>query len=103
LSIGLFVAFLVYLMDHPLEMGKGKNKPAPIVEKSRAAKPVQKSESSKQKTSQQGNSQAQKPHFDFYNLLPEMEVFIPEQEIAAEREKNSSGEQVPTGCELNWH
>ncbi len=100
LSIGLFVAFLVYLQDHPLEMGKGNNKPVPVVEKSRTADPAQKSAISEQKASQQGTSQqaksdqAQRPHFDFYNLLPEMEVFIPEQEIAAEREKNSSGEQV---------
>jgi cell division protein FtsN len=71
-------------------MGKGKNKPAPVVEKSRTEEPVKKSA-----TAQQAKSdQVQKPHFDFYNLLPEMEVLIPEQEIAAEREKNTSGEQV---------
>jgi len=87
LSIGLFVAFLVYLNDNPLEMGKEKNKPAPVVEKSRAAEPGQKTADSKQ-------GATQRPRFDFYNLLPEMEVFIPEQEIAAEREKNSNGEQV---------
>ena len=89
LSIGLFVAFLVYLKDHQMETGKG-NKPAPIVEKSRAAALGQKAKATEQKNS----SQTQKPRFDFYNLLPEMEVFIPEQEIAAEREKNSNGEQV---------
>jgi cell division protein FtsN len=103
LSIGLLVAFLVYLQDHPMEMAKGNNKPAPVVEKSRTVEPVKKSAISEQGTSQQGNSdqaqkphcdQAQKPHFDFYNLLPEMEVLIPEQEIAAEREKNASGEKV---------
>lgn len=89
LSIGLFVAFLVYLKDHPVELGKG-NKPAPVVDKSRAAESGQKAKATEQKD----NNQTQKPRFDFYNLLPEMEVFIPEQEIAAERESNSSGEQV---------
>ena len=94
LSIGLFVAYLVYLNDHPVQMGK-TSKQAPIIEKSRSAEPVQKSANPEQKTSQQeNNGQAQKPRFDFYNLLPEMEVLIPDQEIAAEREKNSSGEQV---------
>ena len=95
LSIGLVVAFLVYLNDHPLEMGKEKTKPAPVVEKSRAAEPGQKAAASAKDASQQDkNSQTQRPSFSFYNLLPEMEVLIPEQEIAAEREKNSSGEQV---------
>jgi len=95
LAIGLFVALLVYLKDNPIEMGKGKNKSAPVVEKSRTVESVKKSAVSEQGVSQQGNSdQVQKPHFDFYNLLPEMEVLIPEQEIAAEREKNTSGEQV---------
>lgn len=89
LSIGLVVAYLVYLNDHPLERSKG-NKPAPVVEKSRTAEPGQQAAASVKNK----NNQAQKPRFDFYNLLPEMEVFIPEQEIAAEREKNSSGEQV---------
>jgi len=94
LSIGLFVAYLVYLNDHPVQMGK-TNKQAPIIEKSRSADSVKKSADSEQKSSQtENNGQTQKPRFDFYNLLPEMEVLIPDQEIAAEREKNSSGEQV---------
>lgn len=89
LSIGLFVAFLVYLKDHSIETSK-VNKPAPVVDKSRFAEPGQKSVLSEQEKS----NQAQKPRFDFYNLLPEMEVFIPDQEIAAERETNNTGEQV---------
>ena len=99
LLIGLFVAFLVYLKDQPGQKGM-TNKPAPIIEKSRSAEPGQEAVASEQETSQQGTSlqdktgQAQKPRFDFYNLLPEMEVLIPDQEIAAEREKISSGEQV---------
>jgi len=94
LSIGLFVALLVYLLDNPIEMGKGmgkgENKPAPVIEKSRATVSGKKSAG----TGGEQGSEAQRPRFDFYNLLPEMEVFIPEQEIAAEREKSSSGETV---------
>lgn len=89
LSIGLFVALLVYLKDHSIETDKG-NAPAPVVEKSRAAVSGKKSVGTEGKQS----SEIQRPRFDFYNLLPEMEVFIPEQEIAAEREKSSSGETV---------
>jgi cell division protein FtsN len=89
LSIGLFVALLVYLKDNPLKSAK-ENKPAPVIEKSRFATAEQKAALSEKEK----NSEAQKPRFDFYNLLPEMEVLIPDQEIAAEREKNDSGEQV---------
>jgi cell division protein FtsN len=95
LSVGLFVAFLVYLKDNPIDMGKEKHTLAPVVEKSHAAETGQKAAASKEESSQQEKgSEAQRPRFDFYNLLPEMEVFIPDQEIAAEREKNSNGEQV---------
>jgi cell division protein FtsN len=81
LSIGLFVALLVYLKDYQKESG-GRTKPAPVVEKGRAApKPADKA------TEKASEDTAQKPRFDFYNLLPEMEVFIPEQDIAAERER----------------
>lgn len=83
LAIGLFVAFLVYLNEHKSDTTVGDNG-APVVEKSRPAEQEKKKET----------SQAQTPRFDFYNLLPEMEVFIPDQEIAAEREKTASDEDV---------
>ncbi len=93
LSIGLFVALLVYIKDYSPDSRSGtrsENRPAPVVEKGRPAETEQKLVDSKQGN----NNKAQKPRFDFYNLLPEMEVFIPDQEIAAEREKNSDGKQV---------
>jgi len=93
LSIGLLVALLVYLQGNSIKSVKG-NKPAPVVDKSRFATAEQKSAlSEKEKEKEKGN-ETQRPRFDFYNLLPEMEVLIPDQEIAAEREKNDSGEQV---------
>jgi len=107
LAVGLFVALLVYLDDH----SKGETaKPAPMLEEEQAAEPApkfkeksgpaakEKTESaSKAKAVSNANAnakdkaeaQAQKPRFDFYNLLPEMEVQIPEQELAAEREKKA--------------
>lgn len=85
LSIGLFVALLVYLKDASL--GKGSpTTPAPVVDKGRPAEPAAKANTAKVKA----DGKEQKPHFDFYNLLPEMEVFIPEQELAAERERHSA-------------
>ena len=76
LSIGLFVALLVYLKDYA---------PKPAAQAPVAEKPPATSKKPKPET-----EQAQKPRFDFYNLLPEMEVLIPEQEIAAERDKQPS-------------
>jgi cell division protein FtsN len=84
LSIGLFVALLVYLKDASL--GRAPTAPAPVVDKGRPAEPAAKREKAKVKA----ESKEQKPRFDFYNLLPEMEVFIPEQELAAERERHSA-------------
>jgi cell division protein FtsN len=87
LSIGLFVALLVYLKDASLAkgvstQGASTSAPAPVVEKGRAAEPSTKTA--------KDDAKDKKPRFDFYNLLPEMEVFIPEQELAAEREHGST-------------
>lgn len=87
LSIGLFVALLVYLKDYFLQ-SDARSTPAPVVDKSRPAERVVEKPASKT-DNKTGNTSAQKPHFDFYNLLPEMEVFIPDQELAAERESPS--------------
>jgi cell division protein FtsN len=87
LSIGLFVAFLVYLNENPMSTTKGKSS-VPVVEKGRPAETDSKAAKAEQP------DPAHTPRFDFYNLLPEMEVFIPDQEIAAEREKTSNDEGV---------
>lgn len=80
LSIGLFVAVLVYLKEDLLKQGAGST-PAPVVDKGQAAA---KSATTKKQPSEKGGK---KPQFDFYNLLPEMEVFIPSQELGVERER----------------
>lgn len=87
LAIGLFVAFLVYLNENPHKATGGKTA-APVVDKGQPAK------TDKQLAKSSEKDMAKTPHFDFYNLLPEMEVFIPDQEIAAEREKSSNDEDV---------
>ncbi|MBI1423716.1 MAG: SPOR domain-containing protein [Gammaproteobacteria bacterium] len=91
LAIGLFVAFLVYLNNN-IHAGKKTNlvsafketlqhdardvrkdtpKPPPPPPAQPAAKPAEKP----------------KPNFDFYTILPELEVAVPEQEIAAKSQK----------------
>jgi len=81
LAIGLFLAFLVYLQKQPaddislkqavikeLEKVKTKNKAATAHPK---------------KTPRE-----KEPRFDFYTILPELEVFIPESEINNNAKEN---------------
>lgn len=85
LCIGLSVALLVYFKDDVLK-GSVREKPAPVVDKGQPApkQPTTKSAASKEDKAKEPESSM--PRFDFYNLLPEMEVFIPPQEVAKERE-----------------
>ena len=92
LAIGLFVAFLVYLnnsihpskkanlvqafketMNDARDVRKDKDKPPPPPPKAPAAAPAK-----------------PKPSFDFYTILPELEVAVPEQELAAKSQKPSA-------------
>ncbi len=84
LAIGLFVALLVYLKD----FSAAQDGAAPVVERGRPAEPAEKPAPKAEPES------AHKPRFDFYNLLPEMEVLIPDQELAAEREKEPAEKVV---------
>ena len=86
LAIGLFVAFLVYLNNstHPTQ----KNALAQVikdtindvrsVKKEKLDKPPPPPETKKDKT----DKEDPRPSFDFYYILPELEVRVPEQEIA---------------------
>ncbi len=77
LLIGLFVAFLVYL--------KMQGKPDPHVYLQQSipapAATVEQDVREVRKEQQDTIPPPPKPRFDFYTLLPEMEVVIPEQEI----------------------
>lgn len=84
LAIGLFVALLVYLDKQPdnsvsfrqaiqVELDKIKKK-ATITKKTAAS------------------SNKAEPRFNFYTILPEMEVFIPESELQSTGGGNATGE-----------
>ena len=77
LAIGLFVSFLVYLQKQPAEEVSFTEAVVNELEKVKQAK--------QQQDAQQGDTQKNKtgkePRFDFYTILPELEVFIPESEI----------------------
>jgi len=81
LLIGLFVAFLVYI--------KMQAKPDPHVYLQESIQPPAETVRQKSPAENKNKDQAEvipttpKPRFDFYTLLPEMEVVVPEQEISA--------------------
>ena len=75
LTIGLFVAGLVYLNEHTPK----QNQQLLTNAVKRGIKDVQKVQEEK-KT---GDGNKSRPRFDFYTILPELEVAIPEQELAA--------------------
>ena len=102
LCIGLFVALLVYLHYQP--QGDGGADIAAMIDKlqkdttdaakdlaSRAKDAAQETtENIKEKTRESGDG----PRFDFYHILPELEVAIPETELMKERDK-PAGKQDP--------
>ena len=91
LSIGLFVALLVYLKDNS-KGGDARTTMAPVVEKGQAAIKEAVSKIAKKIPTDSESSEDKKPRFDFYNLLPEMEVFIPPQTLEDERDRKSTEE-----------
>jgi cell division protein FtsN len=86
LLIGLFVAFLVYI--------KMQAKSDPHVYLQESIQPP--AESVRQEAADAVNHKeevvptAPKPRFDFYTLLPEMEVVVPEREITAVQQQVTS-------------
>ena len=74
LVVGLFIAFLVFLQMRPQQ-------PAAQGKETVLDKPAERDNREIRKPHNKPASPPPKPRFDFYNLLPEMEVIVPEQEI----------------------
>lgn len=96
LTIGLFAAFLVYLAKQPAddlsfteavkqELNKARQKDS---EKSR---PASQQKPAKEK-SEDGNS---KPRFEFYTILSELEVFVPEPEAETHSSPSRQSQAEP--------
>ena len=81
LLIGLFVAFLVYI-----KMQSNDSTTQVVVKESLPAQPVQEDVRDVRKE-KKATITPPEPRFDFYNLLPEMEVIVPESEIKKPRAK----------------
>jgi len=89
LAIGLFVAFIVYLNDnvHP---GKKTNLVQAFKDTMKDAREVRKDTSKAPPPPPKEPAKTAvkpKPSFDFYTILPELEVAVPEQDIAAQSKK----------------
>lgn len=93
LAIGLFAAFLVFLSKQPAEdvsftqVVKQELKKAREEKKSEAVK-VEKENTEKTEATKE------KPRFEFYTILSELEVFVPEPEI--EDNKPATHTQTPS-------
>ena len=79
LAIGLFIAFIVYLDKQP---DSDKNFGSAIQEELEKLKPQQQKKTTKKSESAKDESTTEKKEqkFNFYTILPELEVFIPESE-----------------------
>jgi cell division protein FtsN len=82
LLIGLFVAFLVFI-----KMNSGGQPPQVFVKESIQAQPAGEDERDVRKDEKAAIPPPPEPRFDFYTLLPEMEIVVPEQQIRGKPEQ----------------
>ncbi len=88
LAIGLFVAFIVYLDKQP---ETDKNFGSAVQHELKKLKQQANKTASKTNTKKNNTASAAKdkePKFNFYTILPELEVFIPESETRPPETKN---------------
>lgn len=104
LSIGLFVAFLVYLNNN-IHPGKKTNIVTAFKETLQDARSVRKNDAKAPPPPPQDKKTARtavkpKPSFDFYTILPELEVAVPEQEIEDKSKQPPSQQDNTTNYTL---
>lgn len=91
LAIGLFVALLVYIKDN----SSGKLAITETVSKvfqprdQADTRGVKENKSSPPPPPENKQAENTKPKFDFYTILPELEVAIPEQDLVSEKSSSS--------------
>ncbi|MCI0654822.1 MAG: SPOR domain-containing protein [Methylococcaceae bacterium] len=84
--LGLFISFLAFLRnpEPPVQ-------PSPVMLK----KPVPKKEPEPKAVKKTSEAPAEKPRFEFYTILPEQEVEIPETEIKIRKSEEKQGKAKP--------
>jgi len=93
LTIGLFVAGLVYLNEHT-----PKQKQTLLTS---AVKRTIKDAQKVQVEKKNGNGDQKRPRFDFYTILPELEVAIPEQELRAPKRQSPASKSSSQAAQTN--
>lgn len=88
LAIGLFVAMLVYLDKATPESDKSSITDT-IKKHWNEARDVRQQEEAKPPPKPAANTTAIKPKFDFYTILPELEVAIAEQDLVPDRKTDN--------------
>lgn len=84
LSIGLFVALLVYINDFTASKNKSAVSDAfSKIVNTTSDNVKQLKKQSNAATSKSSDTKSSKPRFDFYTILPELEVTVPDEEIVA--------------------
>ena len=86
LAIGLFVSFLVYLDKQPAEHVSFTDAIKQEMKKAREQQKAEKAQSTDASQDNTSDSSKEKPRFEFYTILSELEVFVPEPEIESKNE-----------------
>lgn len=95
LAIGLFVAFLVYLNNstHPSQKNALVKAFKETMKDAREVRQEKETAPPPPPKSQPETAEKPKPSFDFYYILPELEVAVPEQELAAKSQKPAAADE----------
>lgn len=100
LAIGLFVSFLLYLDKQPAEQVSFTDAVKQELKKAREQQKQAEDQSNDIGDGTAENSN-KKPRFEFYTILSELEVFVPEPEVKSTAPKPQTQQQtnspVPTG------
>ena len=97
LMVGLFVAFLVYLRDRApdKDIAAINAELHKRVEQTVDKASAKKGDGTDNKAADKASDEPGKPRFDFYSILPELEVVIPDLDILDKSGKKSSSTSTP--------
>ena len=93
LAIGLFVSFLLYLDKQPAEQVSFTDAVKQELKKAREHQ-KQAEDQSRDANQDTAESSNKKPRFEFYTILSELEVFVPEPEVKSTAPKPETRQQT---------
>ena len=98
LFIGLFVAFLVYLDSTNPSRQKADIRGAVSKFFEQKSESVRQAVKERSAGENDGSTETERPRFDFYTILPELEIAIPEEELV----QASRNPDKPTAGNINY-